>query len=427
MAISQKDYRYRANQLLALDFEDATPRIVGFIEWLEADPAAAAVLDDLRKRDVQPLLDKAGHQRPPQAKTPEDVAAIGVAIIDNAVKRNTTIYQIGMAIGVRAYTSKIQDTSDEVLRRYIRPLLQYLESQVFESRTAPLPPSKPMNPKDVFVVHGRNESLRRSLFSFLRALGLNPLEWESVVASTKKGAPYIGEILDAAFKRAGAVVVLLTPDDEGRLRQEFITGADGPDERDITGQARGNVLFEAGMAFGHHADKTILVQIGKIRPFSDIGGRHVIHLSNDFAARQKLLNRLQTVGCNVDSRGTDWHSEGDFSAPTLTEEIRSTAKRDSNSPARSIAASLSDEAHILLREAALDHSGEITRLNLGGGATIQTNGKNFMPVGDPRAEAKWEHAMEELETKELIKVATVDREYFKITHLGYQVAESLEN
>ena len=49
-----------------------------------------------------------------------------------------------------------------------------------------------------------------------------------------------------------------------------------------------------------------------------------------------------------------------------------------------------------------------------------------MPVGDPRAEAKWEHAMEELEANGLIKVATVDREYFKITHLGYQVAEALQ-
>lgn len=425
MAISQKDYRYRANQLLALDFEDATPRIVGFVKWLEADPDVTAVLSELRKRDVDSFVKGAGHQRPPRPETPEDVAAVALAIIDTAIEHKTEIYRVGMQLGIRAYTSKLQDTSDEILKRYVRPLLQYLETQVFESRTAMLLPSNSMNPKNVFVVHGRNESLRRSLFSFLRALGLNPLEWETVVATTKKGAPYIGEILDAAFKEAGAVVVLLTPDDEGRLRQEFVSGSDGPEEREVTGQARGNVLFEAGMAFGHHANKTILVQIGKIRPFSDIGGRHVIHLSNDFTARQKLLNRLRTVGCNVDFGGTDWHSEGDFSAPAHTEEIRSTAKVVSDSPARTIAASLADEARILLREAALDRAGEIARLNFGGGATIQTNDKNFMPVGDPRAEAKWEYAMEELETKGLIKAAATDREYFKITHLGYQVAETL--
>ena len=316
MAISDKDYRYRANQLLSLDFEDATPRIIGFIEWLEGDAQAAAVLDELRKRDVQPLLENAGYQNPPKAKTPEDVAAIALAIVDRAVKQGAQIYDIGMSIGVRAYTSKIQDTSDEVLRRYIRPLLQYLELRVFESKaeSSKSNVSHTANPKDVFVVHGRNEALRRSMFSFLRSVGLHPLEWEKALALTKKGSPYIGEILDAAFDNAVATIVLLTPDDEARLKSEFLHPSDGNEERELTGQARANVLFEAGMAFARHQEKTILVQIGSIRPFSDVGGRHVIRLSNDISARQAFLNRLRNVGCDVDQTGTDWHHEGDFTA-----------------------------------------------------------------------------------------------------------------
>jgi Predicted nucleotide-binding protein containing TIR -like domain len=312
MSIPQHEYRFRANQLMSLDFEDATSRIIGFIKWLETDPDAAAVLRNLRDRDIQPLLVDAGHQKPPQPETPEDIAAIAIAIIDTAVERKTQIYRIGMQLGIRAYTSKIQDTSDEILKRYIRPLLQYVETRLFEvSRETPVG-SKSMNAKDVFVVHGRNEMLRRSLFAFLRAVGLNPLEWEVLLASTKKGAPYIGEILDAAFAQAGAVVVLLTPDDEGRLKPEFLKPGDGKEEQEHTGQARANVLFEAGMAFGRHQDKTILVQVGEIRPFSDVAGRHVVHLSNDIGARQALINRLRNVGCDVDQRGTDWHQEGDF-------------------------------------------------------------------------------------------------------------------
>ena len=166
--------------------------------------------------------------------------------------------------------------------------------------------------KTVFVVHGRNEKLRRSMFSFLRSVGLTPLEWEKALALTKKGSPYVGEVLDAAFQAAVATIVLLTPDDEARLKREFLKTSDPVEERELTGQARANVLFEAGMAFGRHQERTILVQVGSVRPFSDVGGRHVVHLSNDSAARQRFINRLTIVGCDIDVTGTDWHHEGDF-------------------------------------------------------------------------------------------------------------------
>lgn len=166
--------------------------------------------------------------------------------------------------------------------------------------------------KVVFVVHGRNEKLRRAMFSFLRAVGLEPLEWEKALALTKKGAPYVGEVLDRAFEKAVATIVLLTPDDEARLKPALLKTNDGPDERELTGQARANVLFEAGMAFGRHQNRTILVQVGRLRSFSDVGGRHVVHLSNDSTARQAFLNRLEIVGCEINQKGTDWHHEGDF-------------------------------------------------------------------------------------------------------------------
>ena len=52
------------------------------------------------------------------------------------------------------------------------------------------------DPKRVFVVHGRDEALRRSIFAFLRAVNLEPLEWSQAVRLTGKGTPYIGEVLD---------------------------------------------------------------------------------------------------------------------------------------------------------------------------------------------------------------------------------------
>lgn len=164
----------------------------------------------------------------------------------------------------------------------------------------------------VFVVHGRDLASRDAVFAFLRSLALKPLEWNQALRLTKKGAPYVGEVLDAAFSEAAAIVVLLTPDDEARLKPQFLQPRDPAHERQLTGQARSNVLFEAGMAFGKNPNSTILVQLGDLRPFSDVGGRHVLHLSDNPASRQEFATKLANAGCNVDTSGTDWLTAGTF-------------------------------------------------------------------------------------------------------------------
>ena len=45
------------------------------------------------------------------------------------------------------------------------------------------------------------------------ALGLQPIDWSEAIRLTDKPAPFAGEVLDAAFNHAQAVVVLLTPDE----------------------------------------------------------------------------------------------------------------------------------------------------------------------------------------------------------------------
>jgi len=177
----------------------------------------------------------------------------------------------------------------------------------------------------VFVVHGRNLAARDAMFTFLRAVGLKPLEWTQALKLVRKGSPYVGEVLEAAFREAAAVVVLLTPDDEARLQPTFVGRSDPPYEKKLTGQARPNVLFEAGMAFGKDPNSTVLVQIGKLRPFSDIGGRHVVHLSDSPTSRQEFVTKLANAGCNVDMSGADWLSAGQFSSQPSNNRLQRTA------------------------------------------------------------------------------------------------------
>lgn len=170
------------------------------------------------------------------------------------------------------------------------------------------------NSRSVFVVHGRNKLLRDSMFDFLRSIDLSPMEWDHAVELTGEGSPYIGRILDVAFEHAAAIVVLMTPDEVAYLQQQYGQG-EGDPETEPAPQARPNVLFEAGMALGRNANRTVLVEIGVVRPFSDISGRHAIRLTNEVAKRQALASRLRTAGCAVRVDGTDWHTVGDFTAP----------------------------------------------------------------------------------------------------------------
>jgi predicted nucleotide-binding protein len=166
----------------------------------------------------------------------------------------------------------------------------------------------------VFVVHGRNTVARDGMFDFLRAIGLHPIDWSEAVKLTGKGSPYIGEVLDAAFAKATAVVVLMTPDEVAYLRNEY---AYKPDEDDLqpSGQPRPNVLFEAGMALGRDPDRTIMVQLGDLREFSDVAGRHAIRLDGGVDGRKEIAARLETAGCNIDLSNDAWKTAGDLTPP----------------------------------------------------------------------------------------------------------------
>jgi|GEM_PF-2718340 len=187
-----------------------------------------------------------------------------------------------------------------------------------------------MDKRNIFVVHGRNENARKALFDFLLAIRLNPMEWSHLINKTKKGSPHIREILDAAFSEAQAVVVLLTGDDEARLIDKFCNGKEQDYEKNLTPQARPNVLFEAGMAFGHHPDKTILVELGDVRPFSDIAGLHVIKMDGSIPKRKELAQRLQNAGCSVDTVGDDWLNAGNFEGAILPYEAKDSHKEASS-------------------------------------------------------------------------------------------------
>lgn len=86
---------------------------------------------------------------------------------------------------------------------------------------------------------------------------------------------------------------------------------------------------------------------------------------------------------------------------------------------------LSDDAKELLIEASNDTAGNIIKLVSLDGATLQTNDRNFIMNGGAREEVRWETALNELIDRKLVESVGFKDEIFRITHLGYQIVDSI--
>nr|WP_306235227.1 nucleotide-binding protein [Bradyrhizobium sp. Bra64] len=194
---------------------------------------------------------------------------------------------------------------------------------------APAKKSKrPTRGKTIFVVHGRDNALRESMFAFLRSLGLEPLEWDQALRRARRGAnPFVGDVIDRVMDQAQAVLVMFTPDDLVQLKDVFVDKSERNTEGRQQGQARPNVLFEAGLAMGRHQEKTVLLQIGAVKPFSDIGGRHMLRFDGSPGSRNNLVGRLEMLRCDLDTDGRDWLHVGNFTPTERKPAKKKRAKR----------------------------------------------------------------------------------------------------
>lgn len=165
----------------------------------------------------------------------------------------------------------------------------------------------------VYVVYGYNLAVRDAMYAFLEALNLQPITREAAVSWTGEASPFADRIIDAAFKHAQAVVVLFTGDDRVRLHEKLRKRSEGAHEKTFQFQPRQDQIFEAGYAFGHSPERTILVQVGQMQLFSDIDGRYIPNFTGKEHERRDLINRLKSAGCIVNDSGDAWRSAGNFS------------------------------------------------------------------------------------------------------------------
>lgn len=87
---------------------------------------------------------------------------------------------------------------------------------------------------------------------------------------------------------------------------------------------------------------------------------------------------------------------------------------------------LSREAQILLKNASLDRSGNISKEKVTGGVVVRSNNIQFNSENNPRERATWEGATDELEDCGLIKENGSKRDTFNVTKKGYRLADRIK-
>lgn len=86
---------------------------------------------------------------------------------------------------------------------------------------------------------------------------------------------------------------------------------------------------------------------------------------------------------------------------------------------------LSSDARELLREAAKDPNGTVLATETFGGASVETNGRDFVERGNPRSEARWRQAVRDLTHEGHLEQRDLNGEVSAVTASGYRLADSL--
>jgi predicted nucleotide-binding protein len=141
----------------------------------------------------------------------------------------------------------------------------------------------------IFVVHGHSDARK---YELMRLLDRAATPEAMVLHEQANRGQTILEKFERHAQVASFAVVLLTGDDEGRLR-----GSTG----DLAPRGRQNVIFELGVFIGAlgRSNVVVLMDDGVEKP-SDIGGLVYISLDAAGAWRHSLLKELQAAGVEVD-------------------------------------------------------------------------------------------------------------------------------
>jgi predicted nucleotide-binding protein len=141
--------------------------------------------------------------------------------------------------------------------------------------------------RKVFIVHGRDEAMRKAVQSFLHQVGLDDV----VLSEALNKGDTIIEKFDREARACGYAIVLCSPDDVGGLKT---IGKAGPS---LSPRARQNVILELGYFVALLDRRHVFVLMaGSVEMPSDFSG--VVYETYDKAGawKRRLADELSYIG-----------------------------------------------------------------------------------------------------------------------------------
>lgn len=137
--------------------------------------------------------------------------------------------------------------------------------------------------KFIFIVHGRDEEMRKNVYNFLKEKGYRPI----VLKQECSGGATIIEKIESWGSKACFGVVLYSPDDEGKLKSDS----------KLNDRGRQNVVFEHGYLIANLGRNRVCHLVkGDIEIPSDISGVVSIKYARNSDWRNKLINEMKEMG-----------------------------------------------------------------------------------------------------------------------------------
>jgi len=138
-----KEFNYRKGIALKGEDYEITGRLFGLIEWMESIKLTASLLKKLRDEGGRRLLQSAlvsneeiqerrHNPLPPDARSIEQVASVGLALLEEAKSRledrdEISISQMAWDYGIRQGSRK---NGEDFIGKYVIPFLDYIEQRI---------------------------------------------------------------------------------------------------------------------------------------------------------------------------------------------------------------------------------------------------------------------------------------------------------
>lgn len=239
-----------------------------------------------------------------------------------------------------------------------------------------------------------------------RNIVLLPIGWESHSSPEMGASPQDiinNQILDKCDLLVGVFWTRI-----GTQTTEYASGTVEEIEKHIKSEKPAMLYFSSQPVA---MDSVDIEQIQELKKFRESCQSRGLYESYDSHAdfKEKFYRHLQL-------KLNDHSQFKDIAPESITAPVQSTTHIPD----------LTKEARVLLKEASIDPHGTVIHARYIGGTDIQTNGKNLIGSKERREVARWEAAIEELVSEELLFERGHKGEIYEVSNLGYQLADMIE-